>query len=150
MFLTFFYKEFEKKEIQNWELVNKLFLTIGIDYTELDAVLRARRFVLIWQRRVATAHTGGHKANLNLRGKISCRLLSCKIVKNSLILTVYYLTRFVEFRGTVKILYWVVLRQKKLPNTGSPRIRRFHISQMRITRFWKYIPSLRKVRLNFT
>ena len=74
----FIRKKPKKIDIENGDLLHKLFLTIGIDYSELDAVLRARRFVLIWQRRVATAHTGGHKVNLNLRGKISCRLLSCK------------------------------------------------------------------------
>ena len=30
-------------DIQNWELIDKLFLTISIDYSELDAVLRAQK-----------------------------------------------------------------------------------------------------------
>ena len=42
-FKILFYKKFEKMEIQNWELIDKLFLTISIDYSELDAVLRAQK-----------------------------------------------------------------------------------------------------------
>ena len=46
-FKILFYKKFEKMEIQNWELIDKLFLTISIDYSELDALLRAQNKLYI-------------------------------------------------------------------------------------------------------